>query len=139
MRRLQLLLLTLQTSTAYTCEGCTRCGKQYFNNRFYPLPCDSFTTTHAPHRTTAVWTYDLNSRNICSCRTTTVGQLIGAYVTLAIMLTLGSPLLAMLYVYQKVMKRKINKLFLHKYTNTVVSITWQLHNSALRYVFGPGC
>ncbi len=68
-----------------------------------------------------------------------MGQLIGAYVNLAIMLTLGSPLLAMLYVYQKVMKRKINKLFLHKYTNTVVSITWQLHNSALRYVFGPGC
>ena len=68
-----------------------------------------------------------------------MGQVIGGYVTLASMLTLGSPLLAALYVYQKLMRRKISKLFLHKYTNTVVAITWQLHNSALRYVFGPGC
>ena len=68
-----------------------------------------------------------------------MAQVIGAYVTLGFMLTLGSPLLATLWVCRRVMQRKLNKLYLHKYTNTVVSITWQLHNSALRYVFGPGC
>ena len=68
-----------------------------------------------------------------------VGQIIGAYVTLAFMLTLGSPLLATLYVYRKLVRRKLSGLFLHKYTNSVVTTTWWLHNKVLRYVFGNGC
>lgn len=77
---------------------------------------------------------------IRACRTRTVGQVIGAYVVLAFMLTLGSPLLAMLFFYRLVMRRQMNNgPFVHKYTNTVVSAAWWLHNKLLRYVLGSGC
>jgi hypothetical protein len=72
-------------------------------------------------------------------RTCTVGQVIGAYVVLAFMLTLGTPLLAALFIYRRVLRRRLDQLLVHKYTNAAVSITWTLHNRVLRYALGPGC
>ena len=73
------------------------------------------------------------------CRTTTVGQVVGAYTVLAFMLTLGSPLLATLFVYRHVMRDQLKGTLVHKYTNTIVGVTWWLHNKVLRYLLGSGC
>ena len=68
-----------------------------------------------------------------------MGQVVGAYVVLSFMLTLGAPLLATLFLWRRLLRRKLDQLLVHKYTNALVSITWQLHNRMLRYALGNGC
>ena len=71
-------------------------------------------------------------------RRETWGQLIGSYIVVAMMFSMGGAVAAALVAYKHVFRHKLDGFYLHVIIQHITSAVWWSHNHVLAHVFGRG-
>lgn len=71
-------------------------------------------------------------------RRETWGQLIGSYIVVAMMFSMGGAVAAALVAYKHVFRHKLDGFYIHVIIQQIMSAVWWSHNHVLAHVFGRG-